>query len=208
MEVYLSGHRRRIQRGTKVYLLLIIIFGGVIGYYSWDRWQVFKDAQALLAKNEDVKTEILLKKNESEGLYKAAQSDTEGVYEKRQKALRDVFPLNEDLTILTRALDKFFLENNYKTEPLFLESLTFRDFTSKPEDNYVDLPFDITVTGSRRNIEKFLLYIEQSGYSFSKTRLMEINTINLSFTEDENQPEKQLIKMTATLSAYFQKKPS
>ncbi len=200
----LNAQSRRFTQGTIFYLLLSVFLAGVAGYYSWDKYQELNASKELLARNEELKIELKRKNIESEGVYKAAQEDTSGMYEKNITALKDIFPKDEAMTSLTRTLDKFFLENNYSAEPFILENISFSESASEEGSAYNILPLSITATGTRRNINKFLVFVEQSGSLASQVRLLTIDNINLSFEYDK-ETKKEMIKMTAQLSAYFQK---
>lgn len=206
MDVSFSAHKRRIQRGTHVYIMLTLLLGGLIGFYSWDKYMLLTASEELLSRQEEIRSELQKEKIESESLYQAAQEETSGLYEQRQKALKDVFPQNHDLTVLTRTLDKFFLENNYKTQPLMIDTISYGQIKIENEKGYAMLPLTIDGFGSRRNVEKFLLYSEQSGSLASKTRLMKIDKLNLTF-ETEKETGKEMVQFTAQLVAYFQQPP-
>jgi len=70
----------------------------------------------------------------------------------------------------------------------------------------------MTIASSQENFNKFLQYVEQSGSLLGKTRLMDIQSIHLSFGEDESgesgvkvtNSNSELINFSVKIHAYFQ----
>ena len=96
--------------------------------------------------------------------------------------LKLVFPLNEDITNLTRLFEEYEVKNNFETNPFFISNINY--LTPSEEDGYRVLPFSFTVTSSKKNLTEFLEYIESSGSLESEVRLMSIERMSISYPEE------------------------
>ena len=72
-----------------------------------------------------------------------------------------------------------------------------------PDGEYKYLPLRMTISASRENFTKFMQYIEKSGSLLGKVRLMDIQSINLSFSEGDS-IESESINFSVKINAYFQ----
>lgn len=215
MPLTLTGTTRakRYSKGTYVYILLAIIIAGLIGYYGYDKVNLYSEMKAWISENEGQKSEIRTAIQEEQKAYQEDKTVMTSKMQKKIAILDDIFPPEESLTVLTRAFDKFFIENDFANNPLNLPSLSFGAVQTNEEWDYNILPVTLTASGSRINFLKFLAYIEDSGLMDSKNRLMAIERLDIDFQISEEAAEgeairrkpQEIVSFTANINAYFQK---
>lgn len=122
----------------------------------------------------------------------------------RTEAINAIFPPEESLTEFTRLMDTYVAQHAFANNPLFLGQISFDAAVTPKNAFYRILPVQISLESSRDNFFKFLEFLEQSGALSNRTRLMDLQRINLSFAQ--KQPSED-INFTATLHAYFAPAP-
>ena len=115
--------------------------------------------------------------------------------------LEFIFPSTDGYTALTRQLDLFEEELSKKNNPFEISSIEYQ--TTEELENYSVLPLRMSIESSADNFTKFLHQIENSGSLDDQVRLMDIQSIRLNFSDNED--ESKLIKFTVQINAYFQK---
>lgn len=204
---------KRYSRGMYVYILLAIIIAGLIVYYGYDKLKLYSEMKDWISENQSQKSGITTDIQKEQKVYQEEKASMTAKIQKKIAILDDIFPREESLTILTRAFDKFFIENDFANNPLNLPSLSFGAIQTNEKWDYNILPVTLTASGSRINFLKFLAYIEDSGLMDSKNRLMTIERLNVDFQMPEEMKEgeairrepQEVVNFTANINAYFQK---
>jgi dsDNA-specific endonuclease/ATPase MutS2 len=194
----------------KALTALTLIVAGTWGFFQF---QKLTSAQEALAKGETALTTLQASVDDYAQSYKdlaskAAQDNAEII-----NSIRDVLPVEENYTALTRTLDRYAQDANTATDPFFNSSLSFGVPEIKADKDYAVLPFTMNLTASRNNFDNFLRYIETSGDLDSRVRLMDIKMISLQLpnaAETENLGANQAkgpetLNVSLALNTYYQK---
>ncbi len=195
------AEQRNIDFWKKVYavasLVVIIIVVGY-GYFSWKTLSEYKEGintnKALIA---DVEAQL----REQEDQYLSDKESFEDLYQMVDRKVAAVFPLEDQYTELTRQMDAFEEELTSKTNPFEISNINYQN--PYENDNYAVLPLRMSIRSSADNFKKFLHLVENSGSLSDEIRLMDISSIKLNFSENEN--EKEMINFSVNINAYFQK---
>lgn len=161
--------------------LAVLVVGGYFGYKNYSEYQgthgAFEEETSTLAslKANQEKTEkdyIALKKN--------FDTQNSGV----NQSIDLILPASEDFTTLARKLDSYFNGTTPLSTAVFLSDLRFSNPIIDAQHEFGILPFSMSITGSETGFEDFLRYVESSGDLNSKSRLLSINTMNVSYDSD------------------------
>ena len=214
---------RKLQQSTTGYgilLVLIMLIGGYFGYQNYTEYQAAGQAldneqaqlNQLRGSADKTKTDFLALKTEFD-------LKNNGLNQSIDKLL----PSEEKFTDLARSLDEYFRNTTTSGNPMFMSDLRFNQARVEKNKDYNVLPFSMSITGNEDGLKDFLKYIENSG-GLSGTladqiRLMDINSINLSFQNNSSNSNQNVsgneaisnllqarsINATINLDAYFQK---
>lgn len=130
--------------------------------------------------------------------YQDIKVDVVSARDEAEQSLRLVFPTDENLTDLNRMFDDFSTRNNFKSSPFFMSSVKYGQ-AEETEEGYRFVPVDVTVESSKRNLNKFLEFIEQSGSLENEVRLMDIQNMVVTYPDEFG----GTYKVRFTLNAYF-----
>jgi len=191
------------KNGLRAYAALCLVFLAIVGAYTYFRWIDYSTFRAAIASNESVigvlKQEAINEKSD----YLEKKSELEELSGKIEGNLKTVFPSSDDYTELTRALDSFEQELNRANNPFVIASIEYQDAQADPDGNYKYLPLRMNITSSRENFAKFLRYIETSGSILDNVRLMDIQSIHMSFNKDSGSGSGS-VNFSVKINAYFQ----
>lgn len=176
-----------------LFLILVTVSYGVYQWYERDALNVKADQLSTEASNLTAEIDQLKE------AYDAVKVEVTAERETAAQEMAVVFPLDEDLTTLTRLFDTFAVQKNYEGNPFFISSITYGDEEVGETGNYRYLPVRIDFTSSKKNLSKFLEYIETSGSLEGEIRLMSIEDMQITYpTEFGGTYEVQ-----AEINAYF-----
>ena len=163
----------------KLMLGVLILLGAITyGVFQW------KERTALLSEAAELSTKAAELTSASKGLEEDYQSIKVEVTAERAiatQALSTVFPTNESMTALNRAFDDFAVKNNFDSNPFFISSMSYGDEKIPDGGGYRYVPVSLNLTTSKKNLTKFLEYIETSGSLEGKTRLMSIEDLTINY---------------------------
>jgi len=94
----------------------------------------------------------------------------------------------------------WYQELNRTKSPFVISSIEYQDAQIDPDGNYKFLPLRMNITSSRDNFAKFLRYVETSGSILDNVRLMDIQSIHMSFGKDSGES----VNFSVKIHAYFQ----
>lgn len=198
----LNKVRQRIQ--TRAYAVICLILALAVGYYSYSNLTKYLELRNGLQENEalasSLKSTVASKKAE----YDQNKGDFDALRSNIERNLKEIFPSEEDYTVLTKKMDDIEQELSKPTNPFVVSSIDFQ----KPieDENYSVLPFRMTIRSSASNFNRFMHLIENSGALGSQLRLMEIASIRLSFenNEEARTDREKIISFSVQINAYFQ----
>jgi hypothetical protein len=112
-------------------------------------------------------------------------------------------PVGESLTDLTRVFDRLFEAWNQPDSPMINNNLSFGQVSKNKELELSILPVTLNITSSKANFQRLLALVESSGTPGSALRAMDIQSISLNLSSDDNNTAAGQITYTVTLNAYF-----
>lgn len=187
------------KTSLRAYAALCLVFLAIVGAYTYFKWVDYNVFKAAIASNEamigKLEQDVINEKSD----YLEKKSALEELSGEIEGNLKTVFPVTDDYTELTRAFDAFEQELNRTGDPFVISSIEYQDSQVDPEGNYKFLPLRMNITSSRDNFAKFLRYIETSGSILDNVRVMDIQSIHMSFGDDEDS-----VNFSVKIHAYFQ----
>ena len=187
----------------KAYAALCLIFLAIVCAYTYFRWVDYSTFKAAIISNESMIDKLGQDSVNEKSDYLEKKSGLEELSGKIEGNLKTVFPSSDNYTELTRAFDAFEQELNRTKNPFVISNIEYQDVQVDPDGNYKYLPLRMNITSSRENFAKFLRYIETSGSILDNVRLMDIQSIHMSFNEDSESGDKS-VNFSVKINAYFQ----
>ena len=195
---------RKQKKSVLFYSILCGLFLVLIGsyvYFKWVDYSLYKDAIALNERTIDsLKTQVISEKSE----YSTKKTDFEELSEDIEDSLKEVFPADNSYTELTRAFDQFEEETDRNNNPFVISNIEYQDLQEPEDEDHKYLPLRMTISSSAENFTKFLQYVEKSGSLLDKVRLMDIQSIHLSFSDSGEGVSQDTINFSVKIHAYFQ----
>lgn len=140
-----------------------------------------KTQKELQDRHKDIKVDITKSRLESE------------------QDLALIFPTDEEITSLNRIFDDFSTQNDFAENRFFISSVSYGASKNGPKDEYRIVPISMSLQASKKNLYKFIDFIDSSGALKGGVRLMSIESLNLSYPSGTGEP----FGVTMTLNAYF-----
>ncbi len=165
------------------FILAFFLLLATIGYgvFQWN------EREALLIQADTLSSEVINLTSVSKELTEEYQSIKAEVTADRETAAQElslVFPTSEDLTTLTRLFDDFAVKNNFESNPFFISSITYDTASSGDDMGYRYVPLNLSITTSKKNLNKFLEFIGTSGSLEGEVRLMSISDMGLTYPKE------------------------
>lgn len=187
------------KTSLRAYAALCLVFLAIVGAYTYFKWVDYGVFKAAIASNESMIGKLKQDVIDGKSDYLEKKSALEELSGEIEGNLKTVFPAVDNYTELTRAFDAFEQELNRTKSPFVISSIEYQDAQVDPEGNYKFLPLRMNITSSRDNFAKFLRYVETSGSILGNVRLMDIQSIHMSFGDDEDS-----VNFSVKIHAYFQ----
>lgn len=184
------------DRNKLLFGLFLFLATLAYGVYQWN------ERGSLLVQTEQLGTQAANLTSISETLTNDYQNIKVSVNVSREitsQELDVVFPTEEDLTTLTRLLDTFAVTNNFESNPFFINSITYQNVLSAENGAYRYVPLDLDLTTSKKNLNKFLETIENSGSLEGGVRLMSVERLSIRYPEEFG----GTYEVQLTIHAYF-----
>jgi hypothetical protein len=193
----------RQKKSITFYAILCVVFGGLIVAYSYFKWVDYSLYKEAVAANE-ANVEILKSKKISESSnYQNQKAVFDELTDEIDSSLKEVFPAQNNYTELTRSFDQFENATDSKNNPFLISNIEYQDIQITEDEAYKYLPVRMTISSSEENFTKFLQYIEKSGSLVDEVRLMDIESIHMSFSENE-ETTNNTINFSVKINAYYQ----
>ena len=174
-------------------LLLTTIGLGVWQYSVMQANNIQADTLTSQVSNLAIEKATLIEEYQAIKVQVAAERDSV------TQELSLVFPSDEDLTNLTRLFDDFATKNNFNTNPFFISSISYRSYEESSEGDYSYVPVSLSLSSSKKNLTKFLEYVETSGSLEGEVRLMTVEDLTVAYPAEYG--GEYLVSME--LNAYF-----
>jgi hypothetical protein len=159
---------------------VLFVLGLALTGWQWTVLQHHKDTAS--EQNREAVSLSAVKEQEINA-YQEVKVDALALRSGTEQDLNLVFPTDEGITDLTRMLDEFAVRNNFQSNPFFIGNISYQSPKDAENDTQV-LPMSLSVTTSRKNLDKFLDFVEQSGSLKSETRLMSIESMDVTMPSE------------------------
>lgn len=161
--------------------LLILLIAGAFGAWQWSILQGMQISTAQM--NVDV-SNLTAIKNAEQGSNQSSKTEVNALRTTSLEELAAVFPTDEDITALTRLFDEFAVKNNYPNNSFFISNIDYDAQINEEEGGYRSITLSVSLTGSRKNLDKFVEFIESSGALESGVRLMSVEDMRIVYPSD------------------------
>lgn len=180
------------------FILAALILMGTLVYGVW-QWN---ERSALNIEATSLQSQVTNLSEESAQLASAYQSIKKDVQAARATAaqeLNQVFPTQESLSELTRLLDSFAVKNNFANNPFFVSNVNYQNSVAPEGTLYQYVPVSMEVSTSKKNLSKFLEYVETSGSLEGEVRLMSVQELSVNYPNEYG----GVFEARIQLNAYF-----
>lgn len=184
------------DRNKFIFGLFIILVTISYGVYQWyEREALSVELTRLDTEASNLTAEIDQLKED----YDSVKLEVSAERETAAQELAVVFPTKEDLTTLTRLFDDFAAEKHFEGNPFFISSISYEEASLSDNGSYRYVPLRLTFTSSKKNLSKFLEYIETSGSLEGEIRLMSVEDLVISYPAEYG----GTFEVSAEVNAYF-----
>ncbi len=202
--------------GAKIrnYAFVLVILLTAIGIYGFLQYQKLSATWSALEKERTVLSALESTKNTMSAQYPIQKKQFYENFTAALNSLKDVYPTEESYTRLAIVFDQLFKSLHQSDNQAFLSDLKFGQAQIVADRDYAVLPVNMTFSGTQKNFDAFLNFIENSGVLTDGTRLMSINSININFTDSSGlvsgskkeppDPGKKIVTASIAVNAYFQ----
>lgn len=182
----------------KLFLGIFLILGVLAyGVYQWN------ERSALLLKVNALNAEasnLTASSNALKEDYDEIKVEVSLARETSAQELALVFPTDEDLTPLTRLFDDFAVKNNFESNPFFISNLSYEAEQSSADGLYRYVPLRMNFLSSKKNLNKFLEFVENSGSLEGEVRLMSIEDLTVNYPAEFGGSYDVQVKINAYFS--------
>jgi cell division protein FtsB len=209
--------KRKIQQGIMKYALCTIAIVLIGGYFGFQHYNEYQAASTALSQENQKLAELKGAADKIKKEYGDLKKDMDKANSGVNESIEKILPASENFTDLARDLDKYFLNTSMGAAPMFLSDLRFNAARVGAEE-FATLPFSMNISGDEVGLKQFLDFIEKSGDLNSRSRLLDIASVTLSYqnkpaaTDDNSATATptalsaaKAITASINLNAYFQK---
>lgn len=193
-----------LSRSITLYLIGILIVGLLVTGFGIEKFLELMEKGDVVTKSEELMVALEQDKKKEEDSYTSIKTEYKERDASLDTELASVFPSAENYTDLTKTLDDYFAKKN-KTGPMIATDIQYGAPTTDKSSKYDILPISMSITASETNFYDFLRFIQNSGTLSTKLRLMDLRSIQLNFSEENDADSKKTIQFRAEISAYFLK---
>lgn len=197
----MQAQKEKMQ--SKLYMGLCIVMFIAIAVYTFTHYREYSFLKDAVNANKNLTTVLRQKTAQELANYELLKDDFDEFRRELEQKLIDIYPPFDQKTSLIRQIDSFEESLSTLNDPFVISNLDFQE--AIVEENYSILPFRMNIRSSSANFQKFLHFIEDSGALENQVRLMDINSIRLTFEESAVQSDDAIINFSVQVNAYFQK---
>lgn len=194
------------KRSANFYFLLVLLIVVGVTYYSAKSYFELADKKEIVLKSQHLMEDAGKNLDDLAAEYESLKESHDALLKTVDGEISAVFPELEEYTNLTRELDSYFKSKNTSKNPLVATNLQYGSPKLSEDQSYYVLPITMTISSSKENFFDFLDYIKNSGSLSTKTRIMDIASIQINF-RDPSGGEKEggeEINFNVRLNAYYQ----
>ncbi len=179
----------RLHRNAQIRLgiaaLIVVLTGAFIVWPGYQDLTVKRGELDTLVNNlPELKDQLSTKRKIYRELKKeySARATTDRV------DVATILPSTSAQTDITRMLEAYTNSLAEAPRQLTLQSIDFGKIIEEKDVDYLTLPFKITINSDRTNLNKFLSYIENTGFPADDrtpaTRLLNVQEINIQIADE------------------------
>ncbi len=202
-----SSFYKSRQFQTRFYAGLSIVLLLVIAFYSYSNITKMLGMQAEIETHSKLHGALIDTENRIDKELKTVKEENIELDQTIQEERDIVFPKGENHTALTRTLEQFANDTHRSKNPFMISNLQYQTPQKSEDDEYMILPFKLTIHSSYENFFKFLEYVGNSGTLSDKTRLLDIQQIVINFVSPQgtqgNLSGQDEINFNVSMQAYF-----
>lgn len=197
--------RKNYQRQIRTYVVVTVVIGVAALVYGFFQFQDLSAARTALANGQQQLSEMTSFETQISSQYATLKTAFDQDFENVRSAVNGVLPTEENYTALTKTLDDFVLTLNRQSPSIFMSNLKFSQPRMDADAEYAILPFSMTLSTTRANLERFLRYAENSGSLDDASRLLDVRSITINFPGETGLGQEQdLLTVSLSMNAYFQ----
>lgn len=197
--------RKNYQRQIRTYVVITAVIGIAAIVYGFFQFQDLSAARSALEDGQTRLSEMTSFETQIAEQYSTLKTAFDQDFENVRSAVDGVLPSEENYTALTKTLDDFVLTLNRQSPSIFMSNLKFSQPRMDADEEYAILPFSMTLSTTRANLERFLQYAENSGSLEDGSRLLDVRSITINFPGETGVgQEQELLTVSLSLNAYFQ----
>mgnify|MGYP001620111502 CR=1 FL=1 len=193
-----------LSRSITLYLICILLVGLLVAGFGTEKFLELTEKSEVVQRSEELMGALERDKQKEEATHTSIKTEYKDRDASLDTELANVFPSAENYTDLTKTLDDYFAKKN-KVSPMVATDIQYGAPTTDKSSKYDILPISMSITASEPNFYDFLRFIQNSGTLSTKLRLMDLKSIQLNFSEENDADSKKTIQFRAEINAYFQK---
>lgn len=210
-----AAPRKNYTKSTRTFIFLTVVVLIISVVYGYIQYQQLSMVNLAIANGQTQLRDLQAAEKQISADYATIKEVYENNFDTIRTSIEQVYPSEEYYTELTRLLDNYVLMNNQTTlNPIFMSDLRFSSPRIDKENDYAVLPFNLTLSTSRDNFDKFLAFVENSGSLEDGVRLMDIRSISMNLPSGEVgafssdiESDIPVMNVSMSLNAYFQIPP-
>ncbi|MFC1615508.1 hypothetical protein ACFL21_00050 [Patescibacteria group bacterium] len=193
--------KQREKLHIRAYILMCVVVLILMAFFTITKWGEYSITKEAVEKNLDFIEVLKTKVSDEKANYDSNKGTFDDLAKTIEKKLDDIFPEADKYTSLVMQLDSFEDRLNTRSDPFEVSSIDFQE----PVEGEISsiLPLTMNIRSSSENFQKFLHMVENSGALDNQIRLMDIQSIRLSF--EQRDEGSNMINFSVQINAYFQK---
>lgn len=166
------------ERNKFIIGLILLAAAIVIGVWQYNEMEALK-LSANLANTDAAN--LSNEKSDYEKRFEELKGEVNEIRSSSSLKSAEVFPTTEDITGLTRLFDDFAVKNNFSSNPFFISNINYQEAELSEDSSYRFVPLSLSLESSKKNLSKFIEFLESSGSFEGEVRLMSIEDMSISY---------------------------
>lgn len=194
-------------RSSTIYFTLALIALSLAVWHGVIQFQDFRDKGLAVSEHRSKQAQVETELADEETEFKLFAAERAKKQSELAASIESILPPDENYTDITRHLDQYFSEHDTTGNPITQSSLRFGKGQPVPGlDGISALSVSMNLEATRDNFLKFLNFVSSSGSLDNGIRLMDIESIQLNFSDGGElvKNPKQEVNFTVEMNAYYQ----
>ena len=203
----MTPNTSKVLRPSNIYFVFALVIVSAAVAYGVLQFQILQSEKQAVLDNEARQAQVTGVLADEKAGFKTFADERAKKQEELGDKISGILPPDENYTELTRSLDNYFAEHDRAGNSIQQDNLRFGKGSPLPQmSNVSALPVFMNLRSTRDNFFKFLDFVNNSGSLETGTRLMDINSIDITFSKGGEVIEdmKQEIVFNVSMNAYYQ----